>query len=81
MDAKETIQLIAFGGFFLFVALPLLGGSMWLLNSPSATTGDAISLLEGAVVPWWTGLAQAAPLLFVLIVGILVWAGADEVLG
>lgn len=81
MNAKETIQLIAFGGFFLFVALPLLDGSMWLLNSPSATTGDAISLLESAVVPWWAGLAQAAPLLFVIVVGILVWVGADEVLG
>lgn len=80
MEIKEIIQVVAFGVSLLFV-LRLLRGIIWLLNSPSATTGDAITLLKNAVVPWWTGLAQVAPLLFVLIIAILVWADADGALG
>lgn len=81
MGAKDTIQGLALLGFLLFVGLPLLSGAMWLIRSPNATTSDAISLLENAAIPWWTGLAQAAPLLFVVVAAVLVWAGADEVLG
>lgn len=79
MEVKDTIQAVALLGFLLFVALPLLSGAMWLLRSPNATTADAVNLIEGAAIPWWTGLAQAAPLLFVIVAGILIWAGADEV--
>jgi hypothetical protein len=81
MGAKDTIRGLALLGFLLFVGLPLLLGAMWLLRSPDATTSDAISLVESAAIPWWTGLAQAAPLLFVVVAAVLVWAGADEVLG
>jgi len=81
MGAKDTIQGLALLGFLLFVVLPLGLGTIWLLTAPSATTADALNLIESAAIPWWTELAQAAPLLFVIIAGILVWAGAEEVLG
>lgn len=80
MDGRETIQLIAFAGFIFFIALPLLGGTLWLLNSPAATMGDALAILERAIIPWWIGLAKTAPILFVILVGLLVWAGAEDVL-
>ena len=81
MGAKDTIRGLVLLGFLIFVGLPLLSGAMWLIRSPNATTSDAISLVESAAIPWWTGLAQAAPLLFVVLAAVLVWAGADEVLG
>jgi len=81
MGAKDTIQAIALLAFLLFVVLPLGLGAIWLLTAPSATTADALNLVESAAVPWWTGLAQSAPYIFVAIVAVLVWAGADEVLG
>lgn len=80
MSPKEWIQFIAFGLFLLFVVLPIASGALWLLNNPNATTSDAIDLIESAVVPWWTGIAQVAPILFVAIVMVLVWANADEIL-
>ena len=81
MGAKDTIRGLTLLGLPLLVGLPLLSDAMWLLRSPNATTSDAISLVESAAIPWWTGMAQAAPLLFVVIAAVLVWAGADEVLG
>lgn len=81
MGAKETIRGLTLLGFLLLVGLPLLSDAMWLLRSPNATTSDAISLVKSAAIPWWTGLAQAAPLLFVVVAAVLVWAGAGEVLG
>lgn len=81
MGVKNIIQGLALLGFLLFVVLPTASGLMWLMYSPSATTGDAIALLGNAAVPWWTGLAQAAPFLFVIVAGVLIWAGAEEVLG
>jgi len=80
MRVKDTIQGLALLGFLLFVAFPLLSGAMWLLRSLSATTADAINLVKSAAIPWWTGLAQAAPYLFVAVILILYWAGAEEVL-
>lgn len=81
MGVKDTIQGIALLGFLLFVALPTALGVLWLLTAPNATTVDALNLVESAAIPWWTGLAQAAPLLFVAVVMVLVWANADEILG
>ncbi len=81
MGAKDMIRGLTLLGLLLLVGLPLLSDAMWLLRSPNATTSDAISLVESAAIPWWTGMAQAAPLLFVVIAAVLVWAGADEVLG
>lgn len=81
MSPKDWVRFIAFGLFFVFIVLPLASGVMWLLNSPNATMSDAVSLIEFAAVPWWTGLAQTAPLLFVAVVVVLVWANADEILG
>lgn len=80
MRVKDTIQAIVLLGFLLFVALPLGLGTIWLLTSPSATTADAIRIIESAAVPWWTGLAETAPYLFVAVIFILFWAGAEEVL-
>jgi len=81
MSPKDWVRFIAFGLFFVFVVLPTGFGALWLLNNPSATVGDAAIFIEFAVVPWWTGIAEAAPLVFVAIVAILVWANADEILG
>jgi hypothetical protein len=81
MGAKDMIRGLTLLGLLLLVGLPLLSDAMWLLRSPNATTSDAISLVESTAIPWWTGMAQAAPLLFVVIAAVLVWAGADEVLG
>lgn len=81
MGPKEWIRIIAFAGFIVYIMLPLTFGAIWLLNAPAATTGDAIALLESAAIPWWIGIAKAAPLFFVVFVVVLVWAGADEILG
>jgi hypothetical protein len=80
MGAKDTIRGLALLGFLVFTILPTASSVLWLLNSPNATTADVLSLIESAAIPWWTGLAQAAPLLFVIVAGILIWAGAEEVL-
>lgn len=81
MSPKDWVRFIAFGLFFVLIVLPLASGAMRLLNSPNTAMSDVISLIEFAAVPWWTGFAQAAPLLFVAVVVMLVWANADEILG
>lgn len=80
MGAAENVRAIAYGGFILFVALPLMFKAMSLLNSPNAGTSEATELVESAATPWWIGIAEAAPFLLVALIALLVWSGAEDIL-
>lgn len=80
MSATEKVRAIAYGGFMLFVAIPLLFQAMSLLNSPNATTSEAMGLIESTATPWWLGIAETAPFVFVAVIGLLVWAGGEDIL-
>lgn len=80
MSAAENVRAIAYGGFILFVALPLMFKAANLLNSPNAGTSEATTLIESAATPWWIEIAKAAPFLLVVLISVLVWAGAEDIL-
>lgn len=80
MIDQDTVYQVLVGGFLLFVIIPLAIRTLGFVSSPNATLSDGINLLTSAVVPWWTGIAVGAPLLFISFLFIVTWAGAEEIL-
>lgn len=80
MIDQDTVYQALVGGFLLFVIIPLGLRTLGFLISPDANLEDGIELLTSAVVPWWTGIAVTAPVLFVAFLLVVSWAGADEIL-
>lgn len=39
-----------------------------------------VNLVEAGAVNWWVPIAEAAPLLFVIMAGVFIWAGVGHLL-
>lgn len=79
--SRETARGIVLILFLVLVILPFaLGLLVYLSNFPNNSTEEGINLLLEGIVPWWAGIAVAAPVVFVLIAIALVAIDADDVL-
>lgn len=79
-DVKETLRGLALAVFLVVVVLPIAFRlTLWTLN-PNRTLEGWTHIFEDAIVPWWVGIAGAAPLVFVGLVLFLGWIDAEEML-
>jgi len=61
-DPEEADRSLV--GVFLLVGLSLTVKALSLGSEPNRTLESWTEILEQAVVPWWVGIAGAAPLVF-----------------